>query len=231
MSRPYVKGAILSATKSLFPSNTNGSDAGGPVAWAPRRSSVSMNDEVNNDVLQSIKLPRGAGRVTQVVFHRKGDYFSTLCESPMSAATPLPPSLLPVLLSSAPIAHRTSFFSCCWQWHGPQCCLDSPGQQAPLAGTVQERQRHCPKNPLPPHQTPLLRCGEWLRSERVVLVTDRVALYSVILLPSHSLIYCVAPPPLLGYPPPRLAVQLRNMTHHADSAVCSDVRFSRTTTP
>lgn len=74
---PYVKGTILSATRSLFTDNATGSDAGGIVSWTPRRANAAS---IAKDVLQSIRLPRGAGRVVQLVFHRKGDYFSSLCK-------------------------------------------------------------------------------------------------------------------------------------------------------
>jgi len=75
----YVKGAIASATKSLFEGNPNAPDAGVAVSWTPRRG-VSTSSEGSIDVLQSVRLPRGTGRVIQIVFHRKGDYFSSLCE-------------------------------------------------------------------------------------------------------------------------------------------------------
>ncbi|PVG04148.1 BOP1NT-domain-containing protein [Serendipita vermifera] len=81
MVPPHTKGAFLSATKSLFEGSAAGSDAGGgPVSWAPRGSmaSSSLSSAAVNEVLQSIRLPRGSGRVVQLGFHRKGDYFSSL---------------------------------------------------------------------------------------------------------------------------------------------------------
>jgi hypothetical protein len=83
MVPPHTKGAVLSATKSLFEGSAAGSDAGGgPVSWSPRGSmaSSSLSSAAVNEGLQSIRLPRGSGRVVQLGFHRKGDYFSSLCE-------------------------------------------------------------------------------------------------------------------------------------------------------
>ena len=79
MSPVYTKGAIASATKSLFEGNPTASDAGGSVSWTPRRG-VPTSSEGSIEVLQSVRLPRGSGRVIQIMFHRKGDYFSSLCK-------------------------------------------------------------------------------------------------------------------------------------------------------
>jgi hypothetical protein len=79
MSPVYTKGAIASATKSLFEGAPTASDAGGSVSWTPRRG-MSTSSEGSIDVLQSVRLPRGSGHVTQIMFHRKGDYFSSLCK-------------------------------------------------------------------------------------------------------------------------------------------------------
>jgi hypothetical protein len=79
MSPLYAKGTIVSATKSLFEGNPTASYAGGAVSWTPQRG-VPTSSGGSIDVLQSVRLPRGSGRVTQIIFHRKGDYFSSLCK-------------------------------------------------------------------------------------------------------------------------------------------------------
>ena len=76
----YVKGAIASGTKALFEGTPTASDTGGTVSWTARRTAATLTEEGSFDVLQSIRLPRGTGNVIQVAFHRKGDYFSSLCE-------------------------------------------------------------------------------------------------------------------------------------------------------
>jgi hypothetical protein len=148
---PHVKGTILSATRSLFTDNAAGSDAGGTVTWAPRRASTSI--DVAKDVLQSIRLPRGAGRVAQLVFHRKGDYFSSLCKfHDIIRRHPKP-----LFESCTPLTHRSTPRSCFGQWHGPKLGLDSPSEQAAFTGSIQEYQRDYTKDPVSPQQAPFSR--------------------------------------------------------------------------
>ncbi|KIM27581.1 hypothetical protein M408DRAFT_330013 [Serendipita vermifera MAFF 305830] len=70
----YVKGVIASATKSLFEGNPTGSNTGGAVEWTAYRGTATSTE----GTLQSIRLPRATGKVMQIAFHRKGDYFTSL---------------------------------------------------------------------------------------------------------------------------------------------------------
>jgi hypothetical protein len=144
---PYVKGTISSATRSLF----TGSDASGIVSWAPRRANAASID-ASKDVLQSIRLPRGAGKVVQLVFHRKGDYFSSLCKF-YDIIQPHPE---PLFEYCVPLTDR---FSCLGQWHGSKFGLDSPSEQTAFTGSIQERQRDYTKDLVSPKQAALLRCS------------------------------------------------------------------------
>ena len=107
MFPPYVKGAVGSATKTLFDPDsgvTSGvSDGSGAraVSWSMRRGGTSSQGQgassssssSSADILQSIALPPGSGKVTQITFHRKGDYLSSLCELPARYLFPRLPRL------------------------------------------------------------------------------------------------------------------------------------------
>lgn len=85
---PYVKGTVASATKALFDADsgvTSGisvSSGASPVSWSIRRGGPNSQGQdassPSADILQSVALPRGSGRVTQITFHRKGDYLSSV---------------------------------------------------------------------------------------------------------------------------------------------------------
>lgn len=72
---PLLSAAIHEATRELFDAAQTPASAN-PVKWtAPSQQAGSPA----GDFPSIIELPPGSGQVKQITFHRKGDYFATVC--------------------------------------------------------------------------------------------------------------------------------------------------------
>lgn len=79
MIPPLLSAAIHMATRELFDAAETPSGplpaSASPVKWTVSASQPGSTA----DFLGTIQLPKGSGQVTQITFHRKGDYFATVC--------------------------------------------------------------------------------------------------------------------------------------------------------
>lgn len=88
--------------------------------------------------LLSLELPPSSGLVKHIAWHRKGDYFATVCGS----FFPAPPTY-----------HADNSRS---QWRGPGRSFDPSSVASTFPSSVQEDQGLCPARLVPPVEAPLL---------------------------------------------------------------------------
>ena len=135
---PNLPPAILTSTRALLQ----------PAALPSAPATPSLVKWVNNPSqgpsldgpLLSLELPLSSGQVKHVAWHRKGDYFTTVCQS-FSPAIPC-----------ITLIHPHS------QWRGPERGMDTPDITPTFPGPIQEGQGLCPARSVPPFQASLF-CG------------------------------------------------------------------------
>lgn len=140
---PNVPPAVLTATHNalapatLPPPPPNPS----PVKWSNPPSAIAVSSDAP---ILSIGLPQSSGLPKGIVWHRKGDYFATVCTWPFHSRSPYPrpDSVRSPILSER---GRTG-----WR-------MDPPGVKTTFAGAVQEGQGRGAARPLPSDEAAILR--------------------------------------------------------------------------
>ena len=75
---PLLSAAIHVATREQFDGAEMGSGSQPPSTTSAVKWTLP-SETTSADFLCAIQLPQGSGHVTQITFHRKGDYFATIC--------------------------------------------------------------------------------------------------------------------------------------------------------
>lgn len=78
---PNLSTSLLAASQNLLaPAELPpASDTPSSIKWATK-SSFDVNSQVP---ILSLHLPQSSGLAKQIVWHRRGDYFASLCELPV----------------------------------------------------------------------------------------------------------------------------------------------------
>lgn len=135
---PNLPPAILTSTQALLqPAVLPSAPATPPlVKWI---NSPSQEPTLDGPRL-SLELPSSSGLVKHIAWHRKGDYFATVCQSFS------PPVPFVTLISP----HS--------QWRGAERGMDTPGITPTFPSSIQEDQGLCPARSVPPFQASFF-CG------------------------------------------------------------------------
>ena len=132
------RGTLASTKSTLAPPTMPPPPANpSPVIW------TSSEDAMDITTL-TLDIPDNAGLVKQIVWHPKGDYLTSVCES----RVPYPYFTTQV--------QRFFFIS----WYGTRDCVDAPDFQEAFSSTLFQSPRFCAVRAVPPLQTAFFRCGE-----------------------------------------------------------------------
>ena len=149
---PNLPPAILSATRALLnPANLPPApETASQVKWV---NSPSAPAPALDASLLSLDLPPSSGLAKHIAWHRKGDYFATVCKSFL-------------FLGPSSVFCANNHHS---QWRRAGCGMDSSTFAPTFSGPIQEDQGFSADCLVPSIKAPLLCRSLWLRSSLLFL--------------------------------------------------------------